>query len=572
MNAIWLLPALLVPLALSAPIRHVTQLSMPLALASATALCAALALWMKTPRLALVDRDRPRARVLGASLLALELVLFFSLYNFAFRGMINTQVGVDTGTHTGLFFDFIRDTPDVYKGFVAFYGLMYFDWLFSASAFHALRFAFYAWALTVPFAFAGGLAAAMDEREPAAAARGGAIATALFGVPILFGFVFPLLSYHQSDGFFSHLFGFFPVLLLLLTHTLVAERRQRAIITALLVVLERYTYPANFAEIVVTSMVMWWPDVRSSRWWKAGFVVAALAGLGASAMVLQQLWDLRAMDGFFTEYKYGWVLPVQLVLALVFLLARDLLRMLGMTASAAALRFLRYGGTFSLANGILQALYLSSGEPIKYYYLKYGLYAVLLLAPCLFTLLAVVTVNLVERGGVRRFAAEPGMRRAGCWSMAILASLLLALWHAFGDYHEPAWQRALGGPYTKIYAFYDGDAEERIERVLAKENKKLGGFFSMFWPRAYFHNISHGKLTEGGYLDRAYRWWNVANLFKEEAGQCYFWQGTPSVYSQIPLPQAAQVTRLGKRANVTCEQYPVRWDPGAKTMLCWTCM
>ncbi|SET36325.1 hypothetical protein [Stigmatella erecta] len=183
--------------------------------------------------------------------------------------------GGDAGNHAALRMDFVTRDPGTYQGFTFFHTVTYgAQWLFGLDTFAGFRVGFY----LVPAVLAVALAAALElvavrlwrSARAWAVAQGALLALTLTVWPFL---LLRLLHYHQSDGFYGHLFGLVPRVLAWVAYALPRTAWVRCAALAGFTVLYRFTYGLNLGDFLLMAGVLAlgrasFPSAGSSAPWR----------------------------------------------------------------------------------------------------------------------------------------------------------------------------------------------------------------------------------------------------------------------------------------------------------------
>jgi hypothetical protein len=222
------------------------------------------------------------------------------------------------------------------------------------------------------------------------------------------------------------------------------------------------------------------------------------------------------------------------------------------SAPAAARRLLGFVAALGAVNWITQQVYLAAGRSVDYYFYKYSMAPVVLLALALPPALAELLFDA---------RAHPARRAA-----ALLAAMLTVgvTTQAEAVYRPVLQVRARGGVSGgELLPFYDPSADALISSTLAATHKTFGGLFHDFFPLFLFMNAEHGMLDGWSYPDYLSR----QSFFQEAPGRCYFWsEPAPS------LPVSEQIRRLRNAGPATCIRYRQAFRPEHPATLCHVCL
>ena len=488
--------AVALPFAASGPLRAI--LDWPLWAALAPALV--LSLVVLTPVWQSL-RARPRTAP-PLTVLALPIIpALFSiavLYNRHFAGLTN-YAGGDGGVHVALKDVFVHEAYNAYQGFVSMYALMY--WIeavarcnvfWSMCAVYYLGVAFVA-ALPVIV----GLAVLAPFDADRRAWRAGAAVLVVASLAAAWWVVLPQQHYHQTDGFFPHLFGLIPLGFVWLIDTCVRARLWRWSGLLLGVAFYRYTYGLNLGDILLALGVLLFADSFGRgvplvpRWLLR---LAPLPLLFGARLVYVSLEPLLTHFGWFVPYDIPTVQWAQAfaVVALGVALG-GLARLPG--DDGRVFRALRFPLVFSVMTGIVTQLAFALPPREPYYLLKYPIHAVVLAASALVVVAALVTARIVDGVQCRRWLAPAGF---GFLSMAAVIAASVGWTRTYEPFQPTFRERVFGKPpFTYNRPLGDVAAWLRIERTLARENKKFGGYLTSYWPMFNFMNAGLGYYNGG---------------------------------------------------------------------------
>jgi hypothetical protein len=560
----WLLLALTLPFLLTGPIRAVTSLGLALSLVLSLVLCAGLValLW---PWLRGQGRSSlsPGQWILEAVALLPVGFAIWALYVRDFGGFPNLD-GWDGGTHVLNKSLFGTVVPSVYSGQVATYAFTWWlEKLFQLNALQSFAIAFYvsvtamvAFPLTITFALV---------REEAAANRAawmvgvGVTVLATVGLLLLAGL--PLLHYNQAAGYYVHLFGLLPLMMLWAADALIRLHwlRVAALIGAF--VLLRYTYALNLADAAVAVAFVLLVEGFRGRW----RIVQGVLVVGLCLVAVQIVSELRPVFrvwGGMQRFDVDKIFKADvLVLAAlpVYLLAASRKPIPAGWLSSPLFRAIRFPLSFAVASSAL-FLVLRKGPGVKYYYAtKYQIWACLLLGFVLVILLGHLATTL---------ARWSSLRRPVVWLRVAVVTALLAtvpsLWATtFAGYSKSLQERMR--PHALVYRHLrplaDVQAIARIKAVLSGEHKVFGGYLTAFFPMFSFMNATLGYHK------------GMQDFFPPETspGNCVFWVAKAhDIYRLGPVDKLDALRDQVAAAGATCVEYPVPWKSTPQS-LCYHC-
>jgi hypothetical protein len=528
-----------------------------------------------------VSRERPwpthapLALLQGLYLAAVAGLTWRMLGIPAMGGLVSVGGG-DAGNHAALRADFVSHVPGAYQGFTFFHTVTYgLERLLGLDTFTSFRAGFY----LVPAVLAVALAAGLECAAGRLWRSGRALVAAQAGLLVATAVVWPflllrLLHYHQADGFYPHLFGLVPLVLAWLAYGLPRPVWSRCAALAVFTVFYRYTYGLNLADFLVTSGVL--VAVEGTRVsgprYRWGAWLVGLGLLAAAAYAYWRLLPLAHLSGGVVPHSHERALRVQ-GWTVVALLA---VRWLSPREESVERRLLDFAVLFGGVNALVQWAYLRAGLPIDYYFLKYGLHAVVLLL-CAFLLAAGCRVGALF---------QTGLPRARRWDVVLAVLVALGLtevtrgWgRAYKAYEPSYWERVRGEPpFQGMEPLEDRGATALIRQVLRDGDKHFGGLLSPSWPRVNFTNVALGWVPED---------WGTANghwpLFsqgrvRQGPGLCVFWEASPddwARYQQVSeenqSPLADTVRALQARPDTVCRDYAAPWVSSGSRTLCYRC-
>ena len=560
----WLLLALTLPFVLTGPIRAVTSLGLAFSLVLSLVFCmgtvALLWPWL---------RGRV-ARAPSAAEWVLETVALlpvglavWALYIRDFGGFPNLD-GWDGGTHVFLKSVFGAAIPDVYSSQVACYAFVWWlEKLFQLNALQSFAAAFYvsvaamvAFPLTITFAL---VRAESSACRAARFAGVGVTVLATVGLLLLAGL--PLLHYNQAAGYYVHLFGFLPLMMLWAADALIRLHRLRVAVLIGTFVLLRYTYALNLADAAIAVAFVLLVEGFRGRW----RILQGLLVVGLCLVAVQVVSELRPIFrvwGGMQRFDVDKVFKADVLVLgalLAYLLATAWQPFPSGWLSSPLFRAIRFPLSFSAASSAI-FLVLRKGPNVKYYYVtKYQIWACLLLGFVLVILLGHLAATL---------ARLSSMRRPTVWlRVAVVTALLVtvpSLWATtFAGYATSLRERM--GPHALVYRhlrpLVDEQSLPRIRAVLSAEHKAFGGYLTAFFPMFSFMNATLG-------------YHGSQELFFAPAttpGHCVFW--VAKAHDTYPLGPVDKLNALRDQvaaAGATCAEYPVPWKSTPQS-LCYHC-
>jgi hypothetical protein len=560
----WLLLALAAPFFLSGAIRALTSLSLPLALVLSLAMCAGMAAglrpWLRSQ---CVWPPSPRWWLVEAMALLPVGFAIWALFARDFGGFPNVD-GWDGGTHVFIKNVFASAVPGMYNSQVTYYAFTWWlEKLFHLNAFRSFTVAYYvvvAATVAVPLTITFTLL-----QEEASARRGawiaGVVVAVLSTVGVLLVSGLPLLHYNQAAGYYVHLFGLLPLMMLWAADALIRLQILRVAVLMGAFVLLRYTYALNLADAALAVAFVLLVEGFRGRWRIAQALLVLVFCL-AAALIVPELRPIFQVWGGMQRFDVDKVFRADMFLlgALpIYLLATSWKPFpLGCLGSP-LFRAVRFPTAFAVASSAL-FLILRKGPGVKYYYVtKYQIWACILLGFVLVILLAHLAVTL---------ARLSSLRRPTVWLRAAVVAALLALvpslWATtFAGYNTGLRERMRPHtlPYKQLHPLADVEAFARIEAVLSAQHKIFGGYLTAFFPMFSFMNAAHG------FHSGQQEFFPPAML----PGHCVFWVAKEhDIYRLGPADRLDAYRNQVAAAGATCSEYAVPWKSTPQS-LCYHC-
>lgn len=501
-------------------------------------------------------------------------------WNTPFQGLPNTHWGVDVGNHAKLFLRFVFGSHKQYEGFVGMYALMHW-WRQllllrgltpSAGVYYALRFAHYVFLLSIPLALSlvvhASVARLRTLRQHAT--------TLLLSLPVQLGVlavvIFPVTQYYQAEGFYSQIAGLYPCLMMWVFYGLVEDVRARFILCAFWLVVQRFSYGLNLGDALIAFgyLTIWEAGSIKPAWLRWGarlFVPVAFAG---AYLVDSKLYALKFMHGYYINQPLYWTVPTQLALALALVASPSALTAAGIAVSDASRRMWSYAGIFGLVNATLTAVYFVYDNPVEYYIMKYGLYAVVMMSIAAVGPISAILAHILSGAADRsRWRAQARVIVA----VPIVAAIaVVGFYHGYEVYRLPARERFERPiPNVTNFSHFERPVDSFIVRTLEQKKAKFGGYYDPFWPRMFLANTLRRRFSdlEDFYYNGDFK--RAQKMFVLQPGHCYFVLEKPVDYhgdAFTPLQQ--QLGELyGKRQD--CTAYRPTWGTRDLTV-CSTCL
>nr|WP_152622636.1 hypothetical protein [Archangium violaceum] len=484
--------------------------------------------------------------------------------------------GGDAGNHAALQMDFVTHKPNTYEGFTFFHTLTYgLRWLFGLDTFTSFRAGFFLVPVSMALALVGGLEFVAGRLWRSGRAMVAAQATLWVATIMAWPFLLlRLLHYHQSDGFYAHLFGTVPLVLTWLAYALPRSPWVRCAALAVFVVFYRYTYGLNLGDLLAAGglLVLLEATRVSGSKYRGGVVLLGLVFLAAATYAYWRLLPLKDISGGVTPYSYARALRVQ-CWTVVGLLA---VRFLSSREEPVERRLIDFALLFAGVNALVQQAYLGAGWHVDYYFLKYGFHAVVLL---LCVGLLVISIRV---GGL----FQTGLARAGRWELVLAVLVAVGLFEvtrgwgrAFKIYVPSYWDRVRAEPpLPYLDALEDRDAVALARQVLREQGKSFGGYLSPSWPRTNFTNVELGWVPEDWSKTNGHWPLFVSGQVRQGPGLCVFWEASASDWEgyqrfsrEENSPLADVVRGLQARPDTVCREHAAPWVASGSRTLCYRC-
>lgn len=562
----------LLPLALASVLRAALGLPLWVGALGGVMLMAGVTVWAIW-RFKPWPTHAPLALLQAISLFVLGWLTWRMLGIPAMGGLV-TVGGGDAGNHAALVVEFATRTPDAYQGFTFFHTVVYgLEQLFLLDVFSSFRVAFYLVPGVLAMALVAGLelsAGRLWRSAWAVMAAQVVLLVATAGVWAIL--LLRLLHYHQADGFYAHLFGLVPLVLMAFAYALPRSPWVRCAALAAFIVLYRFTYGLNLGDLLVTGGVLWlFEGAAFPPRWRRPVQAVGLVLLVAAAYAYWRLLPLARIPGGIVPFMHMRTLTVQgwCLGGLV------LVRFLSPRHEPVERRLLDFTLLFAGVNGLVQRVCRWAGLPVEYYLLKYGLHAVVLLL-----LVAGLVVSL--RVGA---LLQEGRGRVG-WR-ALVPPLLTALglvavvagWSDSFAAYTPGYEERVRGqpPFQVLDALEDPSEVTLVRRVLRESRKRFGGLLSPSWPRLNFTLVELGWLPEEILVPNGHYHVFHEGGVREEPGACVFWEDSPeddAFYRVVARESPAlleRVRQLRARPDKVCRPFAAAWVTNGSRTLCYRC-
>ncbi|WP_223759091.1 hypothetical protein [Myxococcus sp. RHSTA-1-4] len=567
----WLLPA-----ALASVLRSALKLPLWVGAAVGAAMAAALT-WKAVSSRRPWPTHAPLA-LLQALYVAVTLGMTWRLLGIPVMGGLVSTGGGDAGNHAALRADFVTHAPGTYQGFTIFHTVTHLlEELLGLDAFASFRAGFYLVPAVLAVALTMGLEAAAGRLwrsgRAMVVAQGALLVATAFAWPHL---LLRLLHYHQGEGFYAHLFGLVPLVLAWLAYALPASAWARCAALAVFTVFYRYTYGLNLGDFLFTCGVLVLLEGTTSlgRRWRPWAWLVGLALLGAAAYAYWRLLPLAHISGGFVPHSHERALRVQSWAVVGLLVVRFLVP----RGDGVERRLLDFALLFAGINAAVQGAYLGARLPIDYYFLKYGLHALVLL------LSAAMLVASNRFGALLDGKARSPRGRAWSAGLAVLVAVMFVEvtrgWGRAFKVHAPGYEERVRGqpPFEFLDALEDRNATALIRQVLREKGKRFGGLLTPSWPRLNFSNVALGWVPDDWQAHNGHGPVFETGTVKEGPGTCVFWEASAADWEAyrrhaadgIPRLEAS-VRRLHELPGRVCQDHAAPWVPGGTRTLCYRC-
>ena len=481
-----------------------------LALALPAAFCLCLTLAYEIP----AAERRISARVFVPALLCLTLIAGL-LWLRTFWGL-STLGCADAGTHAGYARMFWHAERRVYNGFITLYAFYY--------AAKVLGVDFYGSAVAGIYyavVFCACFAAFFLERVfPKASLLQRCFAlsiSALFAVPLLFCL--------QGEGYLPQIFGFIPLAAAMLLFATLENSVGRIACLCAGLILTRYTYGLNLADLLFATAAAAAIESRQSRRVVARRLMLGLAvcSLCAAFVALHHLRAIFSVPGaiLYVNWRLG---CAGIALSGLTFGALASLRLRG-NAPESSVRLWRIVSWFLLASAAsLLLLRMTTGG--HYYAMKY-------------TVLPALLVLMISPSALLLLRTLPEPRAKVLQGLLPVSLLLLGgaykEWVTEYVYAETNWPLAM----PPVIEF--------VRNTLEREQKRFGGYLTQSWPRYCFLNAGFGGTCS--------RPRQLAAKVERGAGHCVFAE------RETVTPEVAPLTGAPHHSSFQVPQYELEGEP-----------
>lgn len=453
---------------------------------------------------------------------ALVTYSFYCLYNIFFDGFVSLG-SPDAGNHVQLSRIFFNSDPKTYNGFIGLYSYVFLLQKLGFDTFESFTLAFYtvvALVASAPFFFLA-LRANTGLESPKKYWTE-AVGVLLFSLPVFYRILLPSLHYNQGDGFWAHLFGLIPLILICLSYGLFSNVFVRLAALVFGIVVYRFVYGLNLGDMILTvGILLFWESYKDNtvRRWRNLLLSMAILLAGGSLFAFTKLYVLNDVTGAIVPPKIFNSLLGQSLTVGVF----GLYCLLTPTIASSFSRIIRFAAVFIAINLVVQWAYLIAGLPQLYYFQKYNFHAVFLGCLVLIPILADLferTISIVLLIIKKQKLSLQAIKKSNLYlfiSIVICVSALSEMNKAHNTYKDSFRERLWGKPSTWTYnsPLVDRKAEKIISDWLQDENKTFGGLIVCNYSIVNFMNASFG-YNRGIELLRKGRDLPTTN-------QCVFW-------------------------------------------------
>jgi hypothetical protein len=485
---------------------------------------------------ALGGRPLSAAQEVGAHAILVAVAAFAGalVYNRHFHGLPNYQNsdgwgGADGGYHVIFFWDFVKRGHDTYHGFVAMYSLW--EALRRLGSRHLLvaidGSLVYARvvAAVVPCAIA--FSVLHRFRGERRAWWAGAVAALVATLAVQYLVVLPLLNFHTMGGFWAHVFGLVPLFFLWLADALVRPRLVRLAVLCAGLVLVRYTYALNLADLCGLFGALLVVEALGARtspaWMRAALAAAAVAAFIAARHVFILSEPIFAQWGWVLEHDVGAAergLSLAVVAGALTMLAWPVR---GAAAHSGIVRALRFPVLFAAADLIVLAFVRRLPPTTFYYFNKYDVAALALAAGALVVVAAFWAALCASQARLPALAAA-------LVAVAVATAGVVRMHRSLAAFDTGFREQVFGGPYERSYPWVMPATLDRIQRTLDDEHKAFGGYKSRHFAM---------RVTTNAIFDHGDIGWMHQPHLDDSPGHCIFWDRGASGHDKLPQRQCA---------------------------------
>jgi hypothetical protein len=356
----------------------------------------------------------------------------------------------------------------------------------------------------------------------------GALACLVATLLVQYLVVLPLLNFHTMGGFWAHVFGVVPLFFLWLADALVRQRLWRLVLLLAGLILFRYTYALNLADLCLVLGAILIAEAAGARplpaWARVALVAAGVAA-----------W-LAARHAFILSkpifHQWGWVLEhdvdaagqgvalavVAATLSTVAWPLRDV------TAQCGIVRALRFPLLFGAADLIVMAFVRRLPPTTYYYFNKYDVAALVLAAGALVVVATFWIALAARRARLASFAFA-------AVALIVAAAAVTRMHRSLAAFDTGFREQVFGGHYKRSYPWVVPATVDRIQRALDYERKAFGGYRT----RHFAMLVTTNSIFDYGGVD----WMHQPHL-DDSPGHCIFWDAGATGHDALPEKECAR--------------------------------
>lgn len=474
----------------------------------------------------------------------------FCMYHPGYSGMISTGGG-DAADHIYYRYKFLHETPNIYHGFVSFFIFSdIVERIFALTPFESFRAVFYLTGILI-FLFVSVVAGRVSTELWDSSNNRSRYSFLLIVLAILpcAKIAFPLLSYLQSEGFYPHLFGLVPLFAGWCFYSITQKRSIRILILLATLVLYRYTYGLNLADLIGAVGILIFLELRNIH-----SIIGVILRVATISITLAAAFHgytlfstLLDRSGGILHHRFELVAIANLISGCLLIIAANRLK----ETSPAIQRNCLFAGSFAVISASVALICIALELPIDYYIYKYNFHSTILI---IFALLIFATAALNEL----TLKSSHRIRNVGLLAVAFLALFVLKNGY---EIIRPHYAERVSRTTTPqiIEPLADTEADKLIRQVLIDNSSAFGGFISTpLWALSGFMNATF-----------SYYHYNMPRLYSTgrlrlKPGYCVFWNSGLSdrlllekVGSKSVLEKLDLLAKDPKTKHVT---YKVAWQ------------
>lgn len=349
----------------------------------------------------------------------------------------------------------------------------------------------------------------------------------------------PILHILQGEGFYPQFWGMLAVMPGFLGAVFGRNRCERLGTVALAIVLYRFTYGLNLAELIATGAVVWISELLplcQRRFAKLGLAAVILtAAAAAMTKVLCALFPLLQRGGATLTTNVAAVAGStgMLAVALIFIGQAP-------GTDPRICRASLFAAVFAGTSAVFQIALIISGQEPVYYFVKYGLHPLWL---------ATATVSFV---GLPACIESIHVRRSTPVRSALLLCITGTAIAATGlAVYQPSYRSRSLPVQTKtgLVTFFEPEAFHAMSGVVHDRDLAFGGYMSFpNWALSGFMNaaLGHAHFHQQPY----YR----TGAVRAKPGNCVFWDSRPEDLERFHLMKSE---KAASRIDGLMEDGPV---------------